>query len=253
MVKFNKLLSIIESALFPINAKKYIAGLTLYATFIAAIDQLLMKEAIKDADGETTFTIDANNTNATVREISHAVLWNCREFSVTREYYITLYEFGIAVLGLYVFIYMTECKCNCEAPDVLKYIFELVYRVAFVFMLLSYDSDPLACMSGPSRITYNEDEQTVELTFYQSVLTFQTAAAYISVILSALAFILNIFATILDCWKSTKKDSNNLELYELTIDKKSVEKLEKSGISVDKRKTLKNLNPEHYIIVHVCT
>ena len=254
MAEYNGLLSCIESVLFPKNAKKYIAGLGLYATFIATVDQLLMKEAVKDADGQSTFTIDATITNATVREISHAVLWNCREFSMTKSFYRNLYIFGIAFLAFYVLVYMTGVKCNfkCNSSDLLKYISELMYRMAFVFMLISYDIDPLACLSGPSSIIYDEPEQAVKLTFVDSILTFQSAAAYISLGFSLFACVLNTFAAILYCWKFHNENSNDFEVYEIKCDKKgSVEKLEKLGNKVDKKRTVKNLNPENYITVYV--
>ena len=255
MVEDKGWLSCIESALFPKNPQKYIAGLGLYATFIATVDQLLMKEAVKDADGESTFTIDATITNATVREISHAVLWNCREFSVTKRFYRNLYIFGIAFLAFYVLVYMTGVKCigyKYKSSDVLKFISELIYRTAFVFMLISYDIDPLACLSGPSSITYDETEQTVKLTFNDCILTFQITAAYISLGFSVLACILNILAAIIYCRKCHNEDSNNLKGYEIKFDKNgSVEKLEKSGNSVDNMEIVKKLNRQNYITVYV--
>ena len=263
MSEYNQWLSCIESFLFPKNGKKYLAGLALYATFIATIAQALMKEAIKDADGGSTFTIDATITNATVREISHAVLWNCRDFSMTKTFYRNLYIFGYSALAFYVLVYMTGPKCTClcrlcnddcecKPSYVLKCFSEGAYRIAFIFMLLSYDTDPLACLCGPSSITYNEYEQAVELTFDQNIQPFQLAAAIISVLAFLSALALNFVTAILDYKKCQNKNSKDLQAYEIKFDKKRSVELKKSK-KVDKRETLKKLNQEHYIRVFIYT
>lgn len=248
MITFSGSLTVIERVLFPINAKKYIGALGFYATFLSTIDALSMKEALKDANGKNNFIIDDDIVNATVSEISHAVLWNCREYSVTKNFYKGIYAFGYALLFSYLIIFMTSWKKpgNCGINNILKIISEVVYRFSLAFMLTSYDVDPLACFTGPESISYDESEQAVDLTFNTGVLRYQKGAAVISVVFALIAFSINIAAFILYyCCDGNEDDEQ--EIYTITHDQNSItlKKLK------NKENVNMNLDSEHYITVNV--
>ena len=67
--------------------------MSVYITISTAITSAANNEAAADANGNGTFDLTSRpeHNDLPVREISNAVLWNCREKSITRTYYTVLY------------------------------------------------------------------------------------------------------------------------------------------------------------------
>ena len=192
---------------FPKNstAASFLVVVSTYTTLLAIVDQASTKEGIKDADDQTIFNINEEITNVTVSAISKSILWNCRDFSVTKNYYKGFYIVLISVLLGYVIIGMSKiCRCtigdddedeydNCNIVCCPQFISDWFLRISLIFLLTSYDIDPWVCFTGPSSIIYMEDSHEVELRFPNSVLRYQKGAGFISAILGIIGWILGCF------------------------------------------------------------
>ena len=81
---------------------------SVYITIGTAITTAANNEASDDANGNRTFDITSRpeQSNLQISDVSNSVLWNCREKSVTNQYYKVLYGllFAAFVLILLVFI-----------------------------------------------------------------------------------------------------------------------------------------------------
>lgn len=199
---FNKKAKKCVKSIFPKNstAASFLAVVSTYTTLLAIVDQASTKEAIKDADDQTIFNINEEVTNVTVSAISKSILWNCRDLSVTRNYYKGFYIVLITFLLGYVIIGMFKfCRCCCSDEDECNVIccFQVLsdwcLRISLIFLLTSYDIDPWVCFEGPSSIVYNEDSHEVELLFPDSVLRYQIGAGFISTILGMVGWGLGCF------------------------------------------------------------
>ena len=199
---------------FPKNdiAASFLLVVSTYTTLLAIVDQASTKEALKDADNQTKFNINEDIVNVTISQISKSILWNCREYSVTKGYYRGFYIALITILLAYVIIGMSKvprrCFCDedCEktCAQVLQFLSDCSLRVSLIFLLTSYDVDPWACLLGPSSIDYIEDTQAVELKFPVSVLRYQTGAPFISGFFGVLGWILGMCVQ-----EDEKKDTCN--------------------------------------------
>ena len=185
---------------FPKNstAASLLLVVTTYTTIVAIVDQAATKEAIKDADDQTIFNINEEVMNVTVSAISKSILWNCRDFSVTKNYYKGFYIALMVFLFGYVIIGMSKsCRCSDEDKCGMVYVFQILsdfcLRISLIFLLTSYDVDPWICFDGPSSIIYDEDSHEVELLFPDSVLTYQIVAGFISTILGITGWVLGWF------------------------------------------------------------
>lgn len=181
------------------TAASFFVVISTYTTLLSIIDQVSMREALKDADNQTTFTVNEEISDVTVSTISKSILWNCREYSVTRRFYRTFYLALIIILHLYIFIVMFKkpWRDSCKEPnttvmETLEFLSDLFLRISLAFLLTSYDIDPWLCINGPSSITYTEDTQEVELMFPQSVLTYQRVAPVFTAIFGILGWILGM-------------------------------------------------------------
>ena len=95
-------------------AARFLLIVSTYTSLIAIVDQASTKEALKDADNQTVFNINEEIRNVTVSVISKSILWNCREHSVTREYYRNTYIALITILFIAI-----HCHWIVEDPLVL--------------------------------------------------------------------------------------------------------------------------------------
>ena len=81
---------------------------SVYITIATAITTSANNEAANDSNGNRTFNLTSRpeHTNVPISDVSNSVLWNCRERSVTNEYYKVLYGslFVAFVLVLLVFM-----------------------------------------------------------------------------------------------------------------------------------------------------
>ena len=209
-------------SLFPKNstAASFLVVVSTYTTLLAIVDQASTKEGIKDADDQTIFNINEEITNVTVSAMSKSILWNCRDFSVTKNYYKGFYIVLISVLLGYVIIGMSKiCRCticdddedeydNCNIVCCPQFISDWFLRISLIFLLTSYDIDPWVCFTGPSSIIYMEDSHEVELRFPNSVLRYQKGAGFISAILGIIGWILGCF--VLEEEEDEDKDDNSL-------------------------------------------
>ena len=190
---------------FPKNstAASLLLVVSTYTTLLAIVDQASIKEAIKDADDQTIFNINEEVKNVTVSTISKSILWNCRDLSVTKNYYKGFYIALITFLFGYIIIGMWKCcrcfeededKENCGVVCCLQLASDWCLRIALIFLLTSYDIDPWICFNGPSNIVYNEDSHEVELLFPDSALRYQIAAGFISTVFGMLGWILGFIS-----------------------------------------------------------
>lgn len=89
---------------------------SVYITISSAITTTANNEAANDTSGNRTFNVTARaeHKNLQVAHVSNSVLWNCREKSLTNQYYKVLYGllFAAFVLILLVFI-VTRLSVLC--------------------------------------------------------------------------------------------------------------------------------------------
>ena len=88
------------------TAANILIVVSIYTTLLAIVDQASIKEAIKDADNQSIFNINEEITNVTVGAISYSILWNCRDYSVTKNYYKGYY---IVLVTILLFTLSLEC------------------------------------------------------------------------------------------------------------------------------------------------
>lgn len=177
-----------------------------YTTLIAIVDQASTKEALKDADNQTVFNINEEIRNVTVSVISKSILWNCREYSMTRSYYKNIYILLITALFVYIFIGMFKIpryyrrlidNRSCENDErkceyIIQAASDWLIRISLVFMLTSYDVSPWLCFCGPSSIIYTKDTQDVDLEIPNSIINYQKAAPIISLILGMTGWLIGM-------------------------------------------------------------
>ena len=183
------------------TAASFLLVVSTYTTLLAIVDQASTKEAIKDADNQTVFDIDEDITNVTVSAISKSILWNCRDYSVTKDYYRGFYIALITILLSYIIIGMSKlCICFHDDDDdsdpaigCLQFSSDCCLRISLIFLLTSYDIDPWVCFHGPSSITYMEETHEVDLEFPNSVLIYQTVAPFLSTIFGLVGWGLGMF------------------------------------------------------------
>ena len=185
-------------------AEKFILVIATYTTLLAIIDQTSTVEALKDSDNQTVFNINEQITNVTISEISKSILWNCRDYSVTKQYYKAIYEAVIAISIIWITYGMLKLpKCvlhcfeeaNCYFAQSLQCMSDWCLHISLIFLLLSYDIDPWACIEGPSSIRYMEDSQVVVLKFHNSPLQFQIGGSIVAATLGLLGWICAMYLT----------------------------------------------------------
>ena len=181
------------------TAASFLLVVSTYTTLLAIVDQASTKEAIKDADNQTMFDIDEEIMNVTVSAISKSLLWNCRDYSVTKNYYKGFYIALITILLSYIIIGMSKfsqcCFYDSDSTPIhcLQLLSDWCLRISLIFLLTSYDIDPWICFHGPSSITYMEDTQEVDLELPVSVLRYQKGAPFIATAFGLAGWILGMF------------------------------------------------------------
>ena len=201
-----KILIVVENFFRSLDtiAEKFILVIATYTTLLSIIDQTSTVEALKDSDNQTVFNINEQITNVTISEISKSILWNCRDYSVTKQYYKAIYEAVIAISIIWITYGMLKLpKCvllcfneaNCYFVQSLQCMSDWCLHISLIFLLLSYDIDPWACIEGPSSIRYMEDSQVVVLKFHNSPLQFQIAGSIVAATLGLLGWICAMYLT----------------------------------------------------------
>ena len=82
---------------------------SVYVTIITAITSTANNEAADDTDGNRTFALTSRPEHRTMVQISgvsNAVLWNCREKSVTNQYYKVLYGLLFTMFVMIMLVFM---------------------------------------------------------------------------------------------------------------------------------------------------
>jgi len=81
---------------------------SVYTTVAAVISTAAHNETTKDTTSEMLFNVTdrPEHTDVIVNEVSNAILWDCREKSVTRRYYKSLYGLLFMSFGLIVTIFI---------------------------------------------------------------------------------------------------------------------------------------------------
>ena len=81
---------------------------SVYITISSAITTAANNEAASDGDGNRTFNVTSRpeHANLQISDVSNAVLWNCREKSVTNQYYKVLYGSLFATFVLLLLVFM---------------------------------------------------------------------------------------------------------------------------------------------------
>ena len=184
------------------TAASILIVVSIYTTLLAIVDQASTKEAIKDANNQSIFNINEEIKNVTVSAISYSILWNCRDYSVTNNYYKGYYAALITILFVYILVGMFKlCKfdqCHGGNPKnliqpVFQVLSDVCLRISLIFLLTSYNIDPWVCFHGPTSITYTEDTQEVDLEFPSSALMYQKGAPFISVFFGLLGWAFGCF------------------------------------------------------------
>ena len=171
------------------TAARFLLVVSTYTALLTIVDQVSTKEAIEDADNQTVFDIDEEITNVTVTTISKSILWNFRDYSVTKNYYKGFYIMIITILLFYIIVLMSKfCRCDSSLTiDCLQCLSDWCFRISLIFLLTSYDIDPWICFTGPSNITYTEETQEVDLEIPHNVLVYQIIAPFLAIVLGLLA------------------------------------------------------------------
>ena len=196
--------------IFPKNhiAASILLVVSVYTTLLSIIDQASTKEAIKDANNQSVFNINEEIKNVTVSAISYSILWNCRDYSVTKRYYKGCYVALITILLFYIIFGMFKfpkyerkrfdgCSSQLIQP-LFQFLSDLSFRISLIFLLTSYDIDPWICFCGPSSITYVKYTHEVHLEFPSSVLMYQRASPFISTTFGLAGWILGCFVQEID-------------------------------------------------------
>ena len=188
-------------SILPQGSEKVLFAVSTYSTLLAIIDQTSSKEAAKDSNNETLFTVSDEIVNVTVAGVSNAVLWNCRLSSATRAFYKNFYIAVVVCLFAYVFIFITritkkQITCECSSFDWYKLASAIYIRISLILIVTSYDIDPWACFDGPSSISYNDFDQTVTLTFSERTLGYQKVAPIVSLIIGILGYLCSIIGQV---------------------------------------------------------
>jgi len=210
--------------------KNHIAGsllliISTYSTLLAIVEQTSTKEALRDADNKTIFDINEEYTNVTISKISSPILWNCRNYSMTRHNYRNIYVTLIVVTLLWIIIGMFKipftgmgifhwCKtktesrcCGClkesssslETKDCiltcLQLLSNIILRLSLIFMITSFDIDTWACIHGPSSIKYVKNTQVVELTLPKSIIYYHVVGLSVAFVLGIIGWIIGVFVS----------------------------------------------------------
>ena len=72
----------------------------IYVSVISLISTTTNTEATDDRQSDRLFTVTSSHSDVSVSAIDNAILWNCREFSMTKRYYMLLYWMALIALSV---------------------------------------------------------------------------------------------------------------------------------------------------------
>ena len=130
-----------------------------YVSVVNLISTTANNEATTDIHSNNTFTVSTQHTNVKVSFIDDAILWNCRDQSVTRRYYQTLY---LMLIGSFSFALVTltivKWKILCSAEHSCIYL----WRIAVVQCIWDKVGESTTAKAGN-----NEPTTDTAAKFYQ--------------------------------------------------------------------------------------
>ena len=137
----------------------------MYTSAINLISSTANTEATKDRQSGKLFTVTRMHPNVSVTEIDDAVLWNCREDSVTKNYYRLLYfmcilALGIGLLTLLIVKLTTFVKLGCEYD---RYTATKLWHMAVVQHLKKAEIDASKQSSKSRERDTAKDSMYIEL------------------------------------------------------------------------------------------
>ena len=110
-----------------------------YITIVNLISSTANSEATSDANGISLFnvTLSPQYRNVQVDSISDAILWNCREQSVTNRYYKFLYwalitAMSAALVGFFVTKFIALITVSCNRGSFNKYGLKKLWHIALL-------------------------------------------------------------------------------------------------------------------------
>ena len=122
-----------------------------YITIVNLISSTANSEATSDANGISLFnvTLSPQYRNVQVDSISDAILWNCREQSVTNRYYRFLYwalitAMSAALVGFLVTKFIALITVSCNRGSFNKYGLKKLWHIALLEQLKDHHRAPNA-------------------------------------------------------------------------------------------------------------
>ena len=127
----------------------------MYVSVVNLISTTANNEATTDIHSNNTFSVTTQHTNVKVSFIDDAVLWNCRDQSVTRSYYRILY---LMLIGSFSFALVTltivKWKILCSAEHSYTYL----WRIAVVHCIWDKVGELTANIKEPAKDETNTEE-----------------------------------------------------------------------------------------------
>ena len=244
-----------------INIKAFFIISYMYISVVNLISTTANSEATMDEQGNSSFDVTSLSLHQQlmVSRINDPVLWNCRETSLTRNYYKILYIMLLTASGTATLVFFgvktlnfcgdrplnrlweiavaqhlkethtndntSESRYSKEKANEIIECYQSIFKkklsdikknitssyiklrtfapilstfylvVGWWLLLLSYDLHPVSCLSGPNEdtISYNFEENAVQIRHSPHWLRFQTAAVIIGTIFIAAVLMNGVF------------------------------------------------------------
>ena len=195
------------------------------ATYITVYSTITTALTMEAASAEKT-TQDVNDVykQVEVKSISSYVLWSCREYSTTRQYYKTFFYFLLVALIL-AFVLTTKppvswsgfwqsfikllriITCCVTLKTLFKkrpwqsckkwieFVTSVIVKTSFFILLTTYDISIWECLEGPSEIIYNTETSEVKLNNKKSAIAYQRGGSIASLVLLCVGMVMSIVIT----------------------------------------------------------
>ena len=174
LVNFFKLLEFC----FSTDLKSCFSIASAYISAVSVVDGISKIEASDDQASNGDFYVNENYTNVSVSYILNHVLWNCRNHSLSKNYYKILY---VSMLISLIFVLIWTMKHNSlKKMRTSAFLSAFMIRVSFFILLTSYNISIWECLRGPSEIVYIQDSSTAELHVSETILCYQLYGSVIS-------------------------------------------------------------------------
>lgn len=110
-----------------INIKAFFIISYMYISVVNLISTTATSEATIDEQGESRFDITSlpHHRQQNVSRIDDPILWNCRETSLTKDYYVVLYSMLLGVSGLATLIFFGVKTLNFCGDNPLRRLWEV--------------------------------------------------------------------------------------------------------------------------------